>query len=202
MAKYCYKCGLALREGARFCHSCGTAVRTPQPDSPADTSAASPASAIDSARPSLVERMKKRVKEARKDGVSRIDDYLASLETRNEVSGVRLTEGRREFLRKRLTGLRGRLSEGEEGIAQEEWQVLSVALESLPEDLIDEKCVICFKPISEESERALAFCPHCIRGGHQEHLAEWIKIKGTCPICRQSVKTSELVKYQAPSAIE
>ncbi|MHA2270877.1 MAG: hypothetical protein ACXACI_03375 [Candidatus Hodarchaeales archaeon] len=201
MAKYCYKCGLALREGAKFCHSCGTAIRTPQPNSSAENVEISPASAIDSAKPSLFERMKTRVKEARKDGASRIDDYLSSLETRNEVSGVKLTEGRREFLRKRLTGLRGRLAEGEEGIAQEEWQALSVALESLPEDLIDEKCVICFKPVSEELERELAFCPHCIRGGHHEHLAEWIKIKGTCPICRQDVKPSELVRYQVPSAI-
>lgn len=199
MAIYCYKCGLALRDEARFCHGCGTKSRNQLSESSPQNDAASSAINDDRTKASLVDRMRKRIKEARKDGTNKIDSYLVSLESRNGISGVKLTEGRREFLRKRLTALREKLAQGDEEIAQEEWETLSAALESLPEDLIDEKCIICFKPVSEGSERPLSFCPHCLRGGHQEHLAEWIKIKGTCPICRQTITISQLVRYQVSS---
>ena len=93
--------------------------------------------------------------------------------------------------------MRERLAKGEDVTAQKEWQVLSAALESLPEDLMDEKCVVCMKPVVEDPDRPLSFCPHCFRGGHLAHMAEWIKMKGICPICRHSLTKSELVIYKA-----
>ncbi|MHA2233001.1 MAG: zinc-ribbon domain-containing protein [Candidatus Hodarchaeales archaeon] len=200
MARYCYKCGLQLREGARFCHACGAEARALPPESQLENDESSSITANSGTKPSFIDRMKVKLKDAKKDGVSRIDSYLDSLDRRNEISGVKLTEGRREFLRSRLIGLRERLAENDSDLVQEEWKTLSVALETLPEDLIDEKCIICLKPVSEAPKRQLAFCPHCLRGGHQEHLAEWIKIKGTCPICREDITPMNLVQYQTPIA--
>ncbi|MFX0117707.1 MAG: zinc-ribbon domain-containing protein [Candidatus Hodarchaeota archaeon] len=200
MANYCHRCGLELREEARFCHSCGTERRVLESESSIQNSPPPLITPEIQAKSSLFDKMRKKIKDARKDGAAKIDSYLTSLEARDEISGVKLTEGRREFIRSRLIGLRERLAQGEDEFIQEEWQTLSVALESLPEDLIDEKCVICLKRVSGEPERPLAFCPHCLRGGHQEHLAEWIKIKGECPVCRQKALPSNLVRYRIPPA--
>ncbi len=45
-------------------------------------------------------------------------------------------------------------------------------------------CVICRQPILE----SLTKTPCCGTYSHAPHLQEWLRIKGTCPICREKIK--------------
>ncbi|MFW9929691.1 MAG: RING finger protein, partial [Candidatus Thorarchaeota archaeon] len=52
-----------------------------------------------------------------------------------------------------------------------------------------ERCSICKMPITPGEE--IAKCGSCESIGHYGHLAEWIKIKGTCPVCRKKLVLPE-----------
>ncbi|OLS18965.1 MAG: hypothetical protein HeimC3_47820 [Candidatus Heimdallarchaeota archaeon LC_3] len=52
-----------------------------------------------------------------------------------------------------------------------------------------ERCSICKRQIKEGEE--IAKCGSCESVGHYSHLAEWVKIKGTCPVCRKKLKLPE-----------
>jgi hypothetical protein len=45
------------------------------------------------------------------------------------------------------------------------------------------KCPICTVPLQFGDD--FVKCPHCKTFAHRDHLLEWIKIKGICPMCRK-----------------
>ncbi|MHA1166834.1 MAG: hypothetical protein ACTSRU_03360 [Candidatus Hodarchaeales archaeon] len=51
--------------------------------------------------------------------------------------------------------------------------------------LESEKCIICKRKISWDSDYIR--CPHCNSPAHYAHMAEWLKIKGSCPVCQKKV---------------
>ncbi len=51
-------------------------------------------------------------------------------------------------------------------------------------------CSVCKLPISFGSE--YLECYHCENIAHKEHLLEWVKVKGTCPICQQKLIPDKL----------
>ncbi|MFX1562415.1 MAG: RING finger domain-containing protein [Promethearchaeota archaeon] len=53
-----------------------------------------------------------------------------------------------------------------------------------------EKCIVCGLQIREGQEQV--FCPNCGNPAHYSHLAEWVKVKGTCPICRKNIQMKRL----------
>jgi hypothetical protein len=52
-------------------------------------------------------------------------------------------------------------------------------------------CSVCKLPISFGSEHLE--CYHCQNVAHKEHLLEWVKVKGTCPVCQQKLLAEKLV---------
>ncbi|MFW9997454.1 MAG: hypothetical protein ACFFD4_35750 [Candidatus Odinarchaeota archaeon] len=46
-------------------------------------------------------------------------------------------------------------------------------------------CHVCKREIKTEEE--LVNCPECIHPFHKAHLAEWVKVKGTCPVCKKHI---------------
>ena len=52
-------------------------------------------------------------------------------------------------------------------------------------------CSVCKLPISYGSETLQ--CHQCENIAHKEHLLEWIKVKGSCPVCQTSLKTGDFV---------
>ena len=50
-------------------------------------------------------------------------------------------------------------------------------------------CSVCKLPISFGSSTLQ--CPHCENIAHKEHLLEWIKVKGSCPICQSKLQTKD-----------
>ncbi|UCG03543.1 MAG: hypothetical protein JSW11_06025 [Candidatus Heimdallarchaeota archaeon] len=51
---------------------------------------------------------------------------------------------------------------------------------------VEEFCSVCRMRISEPSN--LVRCPDCGSPAHYSHLAEWLKIRGHCPICKKRIK--------------
>lgn len=52
------------------------------------------------------------------------------------------------------------------------------------------QCSVCKLPISFGVETAE--CPHCENIAHSEHLFEWIKVKGSCPVCQRHLKADDI----------
>jgi tetratricopeptide (TPR) repeat protein len=51
---------------------------------------------------------------------------------------------------------------------------------------VEEHCIVCRMKIS--SSESLVRCPECGSPAHYSHLAEWLKIRGNCPVCKKKVK--------------
>ncbi|MFW9984939.1 MAG: RING finger domain-containing protein [Candidatus Odinarchaeota archaeon] len=52
------------------------------------------------------------------------------------------------------------------------------------------KCIVCGLLIRDGQQ--MVYCPSCGNPAHYAHLAEWVKVKGTCPICRKRVNLRKL----------
>ncbi|MFX1285198.1 MAG: hypothetical protein ACFFB5_16200 [Promethearchaeota archaeon] len=57
---------------------------------------------------------------------------------------------------------------------------------------VEEFCSVCRMKISDPS--TLIRCPNCGSPAHYSHLAEWLKIRGVCPICKKKVKIQRPTK--------
>ncbi|NHJ86416.1 MAG: hypothetical protein FK734_13210 [Asgard group archaeon] len=53
-------------------------------------------------------------------------------------------------------------------------------------------CSVCKLPITFGAETSQ--CPSCENIAHREHLLEWTKVKGSCPICQAPLKTVDIDK--------
>lgn len=53
-----------------------------------------------------------------------------------------------------------------------------------------QKCAVCGLQIREGQQ--MVYCPNCGNPAHYTHLAEWVRVKGTCPICRNRVNLRKL----------
>ncbi|MCK4848531.1 MAG: hypothetical protein KAT16_05885 [Candidatus Heimdallarchaeota archaeon] len=53
------------------------------------------------------------------------------------------------------------------------------------EDDLEENCSVCRTKISDVT--LLVRCPECGSPAHYPHLAEWLKIRGSCPVCKKKI---------------
>ncbi|MFX0092085.1 MAG: hypothetical protein ACFFBD_10020, partial [Candidatus Hodarchaeota archaeon] len=53
-------------------------------------------------------------------------------------------------------------------------------------------CSVCKMKITDSEDHYI--CPHCSSPAHYSHLAEWLKIRGTCPVCRKKISISKKTK--------
>jgi hypothetical protein len=53
------------------------------------------------------------------------------------------------------------------------------------EKKLEENCSVCRTKISDVT--SLIRCPECGSPAHYPHLAEWLKIRGSCPVCRKKI---------------
>lgn len=54
-----------------------------------------------------------------------------------------------------------------------------------------ERCIVCNLTIGKEDE--ITRCPYCSGIAHRDHMLEYIKVKGQCPICGKELKKYELL---------
>ena len=62
-----------------------------------------------------------------------------------------------------------------------------LTIENIEAD-VQESCIVCRAIIN--NRESLVRCPECGSPAHYAHLAEWLKIRGVCPICMKRVKLS------------
>ena len=55
-----------------------------------------------------------------------------------------------------------------------------------PSDEVEEFCSVCRMKITESS--SLVRCPECGTPAHYPHLAEWLKMRNSCPICKKRIR--------------
>jgi hypothetical protein len=55
-----------------------------------------------------------------------------------------------------------------------------------PESEFQENCSVCRMQITDVN--SMVRCPECGTPAHYSHLAEWLKIRGFCPICKNKIK--------------
>ncbi len=57
-------------------------------------------------------------------------------------------------------------------------------------------CMICKLPLKDTQD--ISRCPMCHNLFHAEHIFEWLKVKGKCPVCLQNLRPggTEEVKLQ------
>ena len=55
----------------------------------------------------------------------------------------------------------------------------------ITEDDLEENCSVCRTKISDV--KSFVRCPECGSPAHYSHLAEWLKIRGSCPVCRKKI---------------
>ena len=56
----------------------------------------------------------------------------------------------------------------------------------------NEKCCVCRRPVGTSGE--VVQCNSCKSVAHYPHMAEWLKIKGVCPVCKQKLSMPETTK--------
>ena len=56
----------------------------------------------------------------------------------------------------------------------------------------NERCCVCRRPIGTAGE--VVQCNSCKSVAHYPHMAEWLKIKGVCPVCKQKLTMPETTK--------
>lgn len=52
-----------------------------------------------------------------------------------------------------------------------------------------ETCMICKLDIKDQDDQEL--CPECENFFHYAHLSEWLKVKGTCPVCKKKIELTD-----------
>ncbi|MHA2362345.1 MAG: hypothetical protein ACXAC7_00185 [Candidatus Hodarchaeales archaeon] len=50
-------------------------------------------------------------------------------------------------------------------------------------------CIVCKRPVGKDQ---VVQCHHCQSVAHYAHMAEWLKIKGKCPVCKQKLSISKI----------
>ena len=53
-----------------------------------------------------------------------------------------------------------------------------------------EKCMVCMGILVAGEE--IAACEHCGNVAHKEHLQEWLRQKGVCPVCKEQLNEENI----------
>lgn len=173
---YCRNCGFELRANAKFCQSCGHSLDGLK-------------GKIDGYKKRITFQSKEMVGSFRENLSNQINKYLNSISKGDplEIRGIIVPEKRLDTIRNALVSFQNKFgSKSNEEVSQEfqEW------LDHLPEMLEDQKCVVCFGPWN--SGGRIVVCKHCKSGGHKPHIEDWVDQRRLCPLCRETIKKSDL----------
>lgn len=113
------------------------------------------------------------------------------------IKGRPLSESTLEIIERAALRIRESLSREEEPSPEvideaEEW------IEKLANRLEEDRCLICLRFL--ESGENVVICPHCLHGGHQNHLEPWVTDKGICPLCREPLQSADFLSIMVGSS--
>jgi hypothetical protein len=179
---YCKNCGFELKENTKFCHSCGYSLNGLK-------------GRIDGYRKRITYQSKELVETFRGNLSNQISNYLSSISKGDplKIKGITVPDNQRETVRRALESFQNRFGTQINKEVDHEFQEW---LNHLPDMLEDQKCVVCFIPWN--SGGRIVVCKYCKSGGHKNHIEDWVNQKGLCPLCRQTIKKSDLYEIDTP----
>lgn len=173
----CLKCGYENIDEARFCVSCGASLKgwKGRVNALSQKIAFQTRQAIDKTMTSLDKQ---------------VSQYITQIEDKKKVriAGVDIPESRQASVKNALVSFQNRFLASEPQVSKE-YEIWASELQNRMED---QTCIVCFAKWKSEDE--IVVCPNCNSGGHQTHLEGWIKDRQFCPLCRQTLRKTELVK--------
>ena len=186
---FCHKCGTEIHRDFKFCNKCGE-------ENPLYESAEEyyyDESEL-SRTPSYKERwesfkggvsekykdfrqnMNERISNAREGIANRIEKTLNQMEEdEGSLPGYRaLSSGGKSRVIEALENAKKKLQTSEIEMEESDIKALEVYIETLPERLQEENCIVCMKSFKDSTE-TIVVCPHCERGGHKSHMVFWLE---------------------------
>ncbi|MHA2502851.1 MAG: hypothetical protein ACXAE3_08280 [Candidatus Kariarchaeaceae archaeon] len=176
-SQHCAQCNAELVPNASFCNECGAAISW-------KTRALSWGTRLKHKTVQKLDEFKVKMDH-------QVSDYIRRLDSGERVTirGYNIPEWRRGTIRDAMQSFQDRYLEGDatqEGDYQQ-W------MDDLPQRLEEHNCIVCFIKWNDADLGNIVVCPHCQTGGHRNHIADWIKSKRYCPLCREDVTFREYI---------
>ncbi len=77
-------------------------------------------------------------------------------------------------------------------------KALNFTLNNIGRWTLEEKkpavCMIC--KLSLKGNQNATQCPMCESMFHQKHISDWLRVKGKCPVCQQTLRLESLQKVK------
>ena len=193
---FCSKCGLRItNESANFCKRCGNKLKNITSNT-AQFVQNNQEDIFLRARKKLIEFTSPKIEKTRNYTANKIENLQKNIEDQSNYK--QLSKDQRTFLAQRLASLRNKIALKDQtntDFTIEEAQEIVTISDDLLEQIKDDKCLICYKPLYQDgkNKRKLIVCPHCGHGGHYNHIFNWINKHESCPYCKGEVKINEIL---------
>ena len=172
----CNNCNFQVSDNNKFCSNCGQNLGGMK-------------TRLGSMKKRLEHNVRGKVNQVKESLNNQIAGYLSKIDNDQElvVKGVKVPEHRKIGIRNALLNFQGKL--GHENYTDEEF---SAWMEDLDARMDEEKCIVCLQKWVETTTNVV-ICKYCQSGGHQDHLTAWVKQNKFCPLCRHSLRETELI---------
>lgn len=193
---FCTQCGVELNPTANFCRKCGARVRKNR--SPFVNSI-NTSQMLLKAKEKVKNFTQPKIDQSRDFVTDKLDSATENLKDPEKLS--KLPAGQKDYLAQRLSSIRAKIARNQaekgtndfEPTIEEAYEILEINDELLKQ-LEEEKCLICYKNLkTEEHKEEICVCPQCGHGGHRSHIYSWFESNKTCPYCKASVTTDQVL---------
>ena len=198
MPNYCKYCGAPLQnpDKDKFCHECGRQLTGIQNNSILGTAEQTPTDKDWFAKTKLriVESTRPAIEKTRSSVVTSLNKLINDVEDPSQFTfgSYSLSNNHRVKLARSLAEIRNKISVGpldKQQLSSNEDDKKALAIsEELLQELRNDPCIVCYGSLNTDKPIPVTICPRCGRGGHTNHLEDWISAKGTCPICREHIR--------------
>lgn len=174
----CKKCKELNPSTASFCSECGNSLRGLKGN-------------LNAVKRRIMYQTRDKIDEIRNNLDTEIKGYLAELDKNKQlkIGGFDIPDKSRETIRNALINFQQKVGKTDD---IQERQEFKQWIDALPERLENETCLVCFGSWKNSTENIL-ICPKCQSGGHQTHLIDWVKSHRSCPLCRQPIRSTDLL---------
>lgn len=199
---YCTQCGTALSPTANFCRKCGTKVRKNRSGflKPIDTN-----QMLLKAREKVKDFSQPKIDQSRDFVAEKLDNLTETVKSPEKLT--QLSSNQKDYLAQRLASIRNKIAREQqtsgsanfEPTMEEALEIVEIN-EELMKQLIDEKCLICYKGMLDpDHHEELVLCPQCGHGGHRSHIFSWFQTNKSCPYCKGQITTEQVLILPPPN---
>jgi rRNA maturation endonuclease Nob1 len=193
---FCSGCGFRItNEKANFCKRCGRRL-VKLSKRPAFVSSTQPNDIFLKARNKILNFTEPKIEKTRKLTASKLESLQKTIQGQSMYK--KLSEDQRTFLAQKLSALRNAVAlkdQINEDFSVEEAQEIVDISDELFDQIKEDKCLICYKPLQQDptDSSPIVVCPNCGHGGHKNHIYSWFEKNSSCPYCKANVKIGQVL---------